>query len=72
MNALSQRDAFASAALTGLLANYSGQAHSEEDFARWAYRLADAMEEESKNERTEFPRKTRSFATKGGSHVPPQ
>lgn len=35
------------AALTGLLANYSEQNHSEEDFARWAFRIADAMEAES-------------------------
>lgn len=61
MNALSQRDAFASAALTGLLANYSGQAHSEEDFARWAYRLADAMEDESKNERNSLENLVRSL-----------
>jgi hypothetical protein len=45
-------------ALTGLLANYSGQQHSEEDFARWAFQIADAMEEES--------------MTKGGSDVSPQ
>lgn len=47
MNALSRRDTFAMAALTGLLANYSEQNHSEEDFARWAFRIADAMEAES-------------------------
>jgi len=47
MNALSRRDTFAKAAITGLLANYSGQNHSEEDFARWAFRIADAMEAES-------------------------
>jgi hypothetical protein len=58
MNALSRRDTFAMAALTGLLANYSGQQHSEEDFARWAFLIADAMEEESK--------------TKGGSDASPQ
>ena len=45
------------AALTGLLANYSGQNHSEEDFARWAFRIADAMEAES---------------NKGGSDVSPE
>jgi hypothetical protein len=57
MIALSRRDTFAMAALTGLLANYSGQNHSEEDFARWAFRIADAMEDES---------------NKGGSNVSPE